>query len=100
MPLLLPLPPLLPLLLPVPSIAALSSSDANQNIRRRPLDKNDMEMPPDEIGRMERAAKYWRGLYHLQSVTNVKIEFGKSGAGETGEICRFLPAGGGGQLTR
>lgn len=59
-----------------------------------------MEMPPDEIGRMERAAKYWRGLYHLQSVTNVKIEFGKSGAGETGEICRFLPAGGGGRLTR
>ena len=39
-------------------------------------------MPPDEIGRMERAAKYWRGLYHLQSVTNVKIEFGKSGVGE------------------
>ena len=59
-----------------------------------------MEMPPDEIGRMERAAKYWRGLYHLQSVTNVKIEFGKSGAGEAGEICRFLPAGGGGRLTR
>ena len=31
---------------------------------------------------MERAAKYWRALYHLQSVTNVKIEFGKSGVGE------------------
>ena len=31
---------------------------------------------------MERAAKYWRTLYHLQSVTNVKIEFGKSGVGE------------------
>ena len=57
-----------------------------------------MEMPPDEIGRMERAAKYWRGLYHLQSVTNVKIEFGKSGAGETGEICRFLAGRRGGPV--
>ena len=29
----------------VPSFAALSSCDANENIPRRPLDKNNMEMP-------------------------------------------------------
>ena len=87
------------ILTPPSSSGALSSCDAAPRISGAGhLTK--MEMPPDEIGRMERAAKYWRGLYHLQSVTNVKIEFGKSGAGETGEICRFLPAGGGGRLTR